>query len=399
VLRSKNKKADINIVIFAINVAFVIVGYGINVATDKAYLEPVKLFRTLTISIGLTLLLVKFYKNPKLRSVSIHQYLILVYFLFFSSMLCTNIAYSLSRSITFVFPFLYIIIFIAYLISKFNFKKIWKINLEILNWSYLILVIAFALFDFSLSTTNLYGRTEIFVSNHYGWSSVIFILSSIDLLSNYKLAVWRKLLLIIFILLAVFILFTSGSRSSWLSLATCSLFFLFRNKSINVIIKGFSVLIIFFFLNQLLNQKNSSINKRIAKTQRQLSNTESMENDRLGWANNTIKYLNKNPILWITGIGLFNYEEFDFTGYHNSYLEVLFGCGYIVFAYFFYLFVLKPLYYFLNYYSKYFLVLPPLVIIPFFESNLTGGQFLFFPWFLFTILFSIPPNSFIQKSK
>ena len=53
--------------------------------------------------------------------------------------------------------------------------------------------------------------------------------------------------------------------------------------------------------------------------------------------------------------------------------------------------IFRPFYYYAKYYSKYFLLITPFAIIPFFESNLTGGQFLFYPWFIFMLLFNIPP--------
>jgi hypothetical protein len=44
---------------------------------------------------------------------------------------------------------------------------------------------------------------------------------------------------------------------------------------------------------------------------------------------------------------------------------------------------LKLLFYDLG--GNYILIIP-LIIIPYFESNITGGQFLFFPWFILMLL-------------
>ena len=73
-------------------------------------------------------------------------------------------------------------------------------------------------------------------------------------------------------------------------------------------------------------------------------------------------------------------------GYHNSYYEILFGVGIILFLVFLSFMMFRPLIRYIKYYAKYTLLLPPLMILPFFESNLTGGQFLFFPWFTFMLL-------------
>ena len=45
----------------------------------------------------------------------------------------------------------------------------------------------------------------------------------------------------------------------------------------------------------------------------------------------------------------------------------------------------EPIKQFVKRISKYDLVFIPLAIIPFFEGNLTAGQFLFFPWFMYII--------------
>ena len=75
--------------------------------------------------------------------------------------------------------------------------------------------------------------------------------------------------------------------------------------------------------------------------------------------------------------------------YHNTYFEILFGCGVFTFCIYVYLFVYKPSNFFYKNHLSYFPILLPIIIIPYFENNLTSGQFLFFPFhilFGFTIL-------------
>ena len=83
---------------------------------------------------------------------------------------------------------------------------------------------------------------------------------------------------------------------------------------------------------------------------------------------------------------MFNYDAFIKEGegianYHNSYFEILFGLGVPFLFFIWFLCYMSLLNNLLKRVSKYDLLLIPLIIIPFFESNLTAGQFLFFPWF------------------
>lgn len=76
---------------------------------------------------------------------------------------------------------------------------------------------------------------------------------------------------------------------------------------------------------------------------------------------------------------MFNYERIihgeGLGDYHNSYLEVLFGGGIALFLMFINFMIIRPFYYYAKYYSKYFLLITPFAIIPFFESNLTVVSF------------------------
>ena len=87
---------------------------------------------------------------------------------------------------------------------------------------------------------------------------------------------------------------------------------------------------------------------------------------------------------------MFNYEPFEEKGeglgsYHNSYFELLFGLGVPLFLLFLVFMLFEPLIQFFKRVSRYDLLFIPLAIIPFFEGNLTAGQFLFFPWFSYII--------------
>jgi O-antigen ligase len=381
---------DWKLSLFYFNVAFVIIGYGINTATDQAFLSPIKIIRTFLIGIGIWDLAMYWFRY-KVKFPKKGLFFILLYLFILSASSSFNTTYSLGRTFTFIFPVLYIFLFLTYMIRNYDIPMLWKSVLGILNWTYIIPIIVFIFFDRTASTSSLYGQTTSFVSNHYGWSSALFLLTSFDLIANYNIKKWRKYLIYAIIPISFFLLIISGSRSSWVSVLIAFAILISRNQKIHKIIKLSIIIFSTALTTYFINDKSSAIHTRMEKTVLQLEHSNRTENARLEWAEQAFNFFEKNPHLYLTGLGLFNYEGLERKGgYHNSYLEVFFGGGIIIFALFAYLFLIVPIYNYIKYYSKYLLILPPLIIIPFFESNLTGGQFLFFPWFTITLLLLIP---------
>ena len=148
----------------------------------------------------------------------------------------------------------------------------------------------------------------------------------------------------------------------------------------------------------LLAAPNSSINFALDKTQKQ----EKVGEARFETAGVMLDDFNHEPTYWITGVGMFNYKllkgNTKLSSYHNSYWEGRCGFGIPGFLVFLSFMVFKPVTRFLKYYSSYTLLLPPLLILPFFESNSTGGQFLFFPWFSFMLLLNAKTRFWNKKS-
>lgn len=380
---------DIHFKLFLFNCSFVILGYGINTITGQALLTPVKAIRMLVLGVSIILLIRHYYYSTKDRNFGSYHFLLL-YIILSGTIFSYNISYSLNRAITFLFPIFYLMVFFKYATSKYSISAIGK---EISNYfqiTYAIPILVFAIFERSFGSTYLKGDVQAFVRNHYGWSSILFLLCSADLLLNYKVPNWRKWLTLPLLPIAFYILLASGSRSSWLALALTSLVFLVRLNSIPIWVKPLLFVVASIPIFSFLNDSDSALYARWEKTQLQLEKGEDAS-DRIYWLNLVLHEFNENPTRWLTGRGFFNYEGLPFKGYHNSYYEILFGCGVFVFAYFLYLFLLRPAYFYFRYYSKYFLTFFPLVIIPFFESNLTGGQFLFFPWFTYMMFYSIDP--------
>ena len=136
------------------------------------------------------------------------------------------------------------------------------------------------------------------------------------------------------------------------------------------------------------NKENSAIDFLMKKNEMQL---ETGQEGRYIAAITMIEKFNEEPIRWFTGVGMFNYDflkksDSILKGYHNSYFEILFGGGVILFILFLYFMLIYPFRVFWQKTLHYSLLFFPLTIIPFFESDLTAGQFLFFPWFSYILI-------------
>ncbi len=372
-----------------LNAFFVIIGYGLAVASNLASVEIAKVIKSIFLFGSVSYLFITNRVKPTFKYFDFGSTPFLFCLLMFVFTLVTpDIFDSLNTLQTFVIPFLYIYFSLAYLISKYGIKTI----LQGIHWGILLIYsipgLSYIFFGGDLSNTNIYGVEEgqAFVSNHYGWASALYILSFIFVIRNIKLKKFIKLFLWSVLIIATVLLFSSANRASWLSMSVAMIPLLLHYKglkrwhklTISCILVGF---IIFF-----LSDPGSSINFQINRTLKQENEGEA----RFEVTAFMFNHFNDNPIDWFTGVGLFNYDllknKTELTGYHNSYWVILFGGGIPLFLVFLSFMVFRPAYRFIKYYSKYTLLFAPLLIIPFFESDLTGGQFLFFPWFTFMLL-------------
>ncbi len=382
---------DWHVILFWANAASVIIGYGLVTYAGSVLLTPNKIVKSFLLAIGLILLIREFYLHPsnfKIKTL----YWILIYTLLFGAFFALDLTYALSRVITLVAPLSYIILFFSYLQIKYKKEAIGRQLSSLFQLTYGIPILIFIVFERQFGATNLYS-VQAFVRNHYGWSSVLFLLLSADILFNYKIPRWRYWMTVAFIPAALYILFASGSRSSWLSFVLTGGIFLFRSQRLPFWSKPLLIGAALIPLVYFLGDPSSALYQRWEKTQRQIELQEEAS-DRLLWANAAFREFKREPTLWFTGRGLFDYKGLiKQGGFHNSYYDVMFGTGIFVFGFFLYLFLFRPAYYYFRYYSRYFLTFFPLVIIPFFESNLTGGQFLFFPWFSYMMYYGMDPAS------
>ncbi len=387
---------DPNFIFLNINAFLVVFGYGIAVYTALESVAAMKIVKSFFLAVSCIFLFkdMKLNRNP-IPSPTFIYVMIFSFWVFLMSFFSSNIIYAISKSLNFLFPFIYLYIALHNLLNKYPSVELLKAFIKATNIIYLIPVLSYIISGAGFGQVNIYGQGtkegQFFVSNQYGWSCCIFIITSVDLWLNAKPGKGYRIFLIISSLVALYIMLISGNRASWVSMIFALMIFILRLKNIRTDFKVLLMIIPIAAGIWFYQIPESSLQSRLNDTESQLEKGEA----RFNTAKLAISEFNDNKILWVTGAGMFNYEEIihgeGLGDYHNSYLEVLFGGGIILFLLFINFMLLRPIYYYIKYYSKYFLLIPPFVVIPFFESNLTGGQFIFFPWFIFMLLFNIPP--------
>lgn len=394
---------DPDFILLNINALLVILGYGIAVYTQLdsvAVMKAIKSFFLILSSIVLFKDL-KLTRNP-IPSPTFIYILIFSFWIFLMSFFSEDVGYSISKSLNFLLPFIYLYLALHNLLNKFPALDLLKAFIRSVNLIYSLPVIAFIISGIGFKEFNIYGyggkEGQFFVSNQYGWACAVFIISSIDLWLNTKLHVSYKIFLVAGILVALYLSLISGNRASWLSILLALVVFILRLKNIRTDFKILISLIPILAIIWFYQIPESSLQTRLTDTEEQLTTGEA----RFNTAKLALNKFNENKTLWLTGAGMFNYERIihgeGLGDYHNSYLEILFGGGIILFLLFVNFMIFRPIYFYITYYSKYFLIIPPFFVIPFLESNLTGGQFLFFPWFIFILIFNIPPPSNIAEN-
>jgi O-antigen ligase len=374
-----------------VNGFIVIISYGLAFMTDKASVGPMLVVKSVFLFFSFSfLILKKRIISPHIIFDSGNTPLFFCVAMLLFVMFTNDPITSLDYVIKFAIPLLYVYYTISYLIAKYGII----LTLKGIHWGILIIYsipfIAFVFQGGSLTDSNLYGYEEgsgdAFVSNHYGWSSTLYILSFIFIWKSIKLTLKGRIIFSALLIIALFLLITSANRASWLSLIVLAIPFFTSYKGLNFIYKILAVLLVvalvFYFIDDPDSGLNFAIEKSIAERETGESRFEV-----------TDAVLNKNreePVRWIVGNGLFNYDVLKgktlLTAYHNSYWEILFGAGIPLFLVFMSFMFVRPIINFLKYYSKFTLLVAPLIIIPFFEFNLAGGQFLFFPWFSYMFL-------------
>lgn len=392
-LARKAVSKDLVFRLLFLNMGLVIVGYALGVLTGMASVGPMRWLKYGVLLLSVLYLLKTNLLVLRLLASYMQAVIALSALFILFALLGSDSSLSVPRVLTYVFPFLYVAFSVGYLLLLYPTRQVLHAFINAINWIYFIPIVSFFVTGGKVTDTNIYdvydkNEDTAFVSNHYGWASTLFLLTALDLLRNVSLPGWRRLMLGAFGLAAIYLVLISGNRTSWLSLMVVALVFIFKYRKIALYQKVMLSLLPLGLVFYLLQDPDSAINARLEKTRTQQKKGE----PRAEASKKMIALFNTSPDLWLTGIGIFNKKRIEaitgWSGYHNSYFEVLFGAGLPVFIFFLYLIVLRPGWYYIRYFATYYLFFFPLLIIPFFESNLTGGQFLFFPWFIMAILIS-----------
>ena len=373
-----------------LNALFVIVGYALANSTGGGSIGIVRVFKNIFLFISLVYLIVtNKVTNPGHFFDRGFVPIIFGILVFYVSIGASEFGQTFNQISTFFIPFIYIYLSLSYLISNFGIQ----ILLKGLHYSLLIIycipLISYIFSGGKISQTNIYGSGgdgQLFASNNYGWSATLYILSFLFVWKDIKLKKISKILFGVFLPIAIILFFTSANRASWLSMSVVMIPFFFSYKAMHLKYKVALILLVLGFISILLAIPDSSINYARNKSQMQ----ENKGEERFRIAEMMYDHIDEDPTLWITGVGFFNKEilknKSNITGYHNSYYEILFGGGIPLFLVFLSFMFFTPLIRFIKYYYKYTLLLPALMILPFFESDISAGQFLFFPWFTFMLL-------------
>jgi hypothetical protein len=391
-MRGKKIHSDRVFILLLFNMLLVLLTYSYNSITHQISSGATLLKQ---IILGFSLMHILLLKSSRNRLKT--EAILLPICIVFLSVLNINFQQTFFKTVTFILPYIYIYFAVNYLISKYAYQDALNNLITGINLIYLYPVLTYFIFDSGFKSTSIYGYREdfLFVGNHYGWASSIFITSLPIALSTLRKKRFISFILLSCIILSIYLVIISGNRSSLFSLFISLIFLIFKTDksklSSNFKLLIIPVILIFFsyFYLALKDEKGSSINLIKERSERQFGSGKVKE-ARVLISTYTVEKFNNDPILWITGVGLFNYSLIqgvsNLSAYHNSYLEILFGCGVPVFIIFLSIMVFRPLkllYYDLG--GNYILIIP-LIIIPYFESNITGGQFLFFPWFILMLL-------------
>lgn len=372
-----------------VNAMLVIVGYAMAIFTSGAALETMQWIKGSVLFAGIINLLTLPYTFLKRAACYFQPYFIFGVFLLATAIYAGQPVYSFLRTLTFLIPFCYIFFSLAFLVSGYSFSQVLTAFLYAVHLIYCIPVFCFLVFGQTTSYINLYyistdPYTSLgFASNHYGWAGCIVLVTGWDLLRNHQgLSRAGKYYLVIMSLIAVYLILASGNRTSWIVLLICTMTVIFFNSRLGLLRKAVLLSIPLGLVIWLSRLPDSAVTNRLQKTYTQMERGES----RIARAITSAQYANTNLQVWMTGWGMFSPPASLMKSMHNSYFEVLFGAGLPAFCYFLWHFVILPCKNLYRYFSRQYLFLIPVIIIPFFESNLTGGQFLFFPWFVFTLM-------------
>jgi hypothetical protein len=387
--RNDSPHWDWHVVMYFINVFLVVFGYSLRGGAFQA----VKAFRTALVVVALLALMlttkqVKFY---------FHRHKNWVLWVFVGLILLVapfsvNLFWSAGRLGAWL-PFLiYSNYFVVHLFSNYTKDEALFKLLQIFNLVYAYPLGVMIFYGVVFQTENIYGQDiGSFKANVLGWACTVFVLTGFDLYANRPMSVWLRYTFFGVAFLALWGIVLTGSRSSYLSLAAATMVLVVRNQRISVYLKLFVGLCIVAFAYYIITSPDSVVNLRA-----QYADIRQQRGEiRFKLADQAFGAMLKNPHLLFTGFGFDNFREGleRYAGIrtelasHNSYLEVFFSSGVLVFLFFMAFMVGNALLKYSRFDSRLFVFFPMPMIVPYFESNLNAGQFLFFPWMTFMFFY------------
>ncbi|WP_298351611.1 O-antigen ligase [Runella sp.] len=374
-----------HLVLYFFNVFLVVYGYGLRGDSFQA----AKLFRTGLVVVSLAGILlaqgqIKYIFNQGKNWVLYGFVGLNVVVLPFS----VEVSRSFGRILSWI-PFLiYTNYFIVYLFRHYakDEAKIKLLQIFSLIYFYPVAVMLFT--GVAFQSENVYGQyVGAYKANIIGWSCTMFVVMSFDLYANLPMSRWLRYLFFLTSFVVLWAIVLTGSRSSYAGLAVSSLVLVTRSRIISTYLKIGASICIIAFAYYIVASPDSVVNLRAkyANIRRQRGEV------RFKLAQEAFKVFSEYPNVLITGFGFDGFRAGleRYAGVrtelasHNSYLEVLFSGGILCFLFFLIFYAINAFLKYLRFDSQYFIFLPALMIIPYFESNLNAGQFLFFPWMTF----------------
>ncbi|WP_428653896.1 O-antigen ligase family protein [Runella sp.] len=376
---------DWHLVLYFLNVFSVVFGYSLRGDVFQA----AKLFRTGLVMFSLVGVIIA---QGEIKYIFDKKKNWVLYLFLFLNLVVLPFSVDFGRSFERILawiPFLiYTNYFVVYLFAHYS-KDEAKIKLlQVFSLTYFYPVVVMLVTGVAFQSENVYGQSiGEYKANVIGWGCTMFIVTSFDLFANRPMVKWARYLFFIVVFLALWAIVLTGSRSSFAALALSTVVLVLRSKQISIYLKIAAALCILGFAYYIIESPDSVVNLRA-----QYADIRKQKGEvRFKLAEQAFGIFTTNPEVLFTGFGFDNFRAGlqHYAGIrtelasHNSYLETLFSGGVFAFLFFVIFVALNAVIKYVRFDSRYFIFLPTLMVIPYFESNLNAGQFLFFPWMTF----------------
>jgi hypothetical protein len=394
-----NIRKDKHLMIFAINCFLVVFGYFLGNIAPGIY-PVLKAFKVVFLIYAATTQIV-YHFNQDIGEYGLNMGWIYLYLFVLLGTVPFSFdpAESFSRYITYLGGILYLGLFSKYMAARYSMKESLIIFSTICLGSYIFpVLVAIVGLPILISVSfHIYGDSVIqsrigFMSNNFGWAGSISFIAMYILLTTVRIEGRIRFLFIALMLYCIFLIMVSESRSSLLIMGIC-ISMIVAGPSVKpsnklLIVLAILAVILLNFKFGFVDLTNTRFNDKLLGDKSNLSNEF-----RVVVFENTKNYFYFHQEYYLHGFGwgvfvpayqqmIDSSNDMDM---HNTYLQLLYECGSLVFIIFVFIFFLPAIFKFLVYMNRYIIFLP-FLILPYFENNLNSGQFVFFP-FMFTLFF------------